>query len=304
MTADGPSTPIRFAVLGGGRMAATMRTLIGDVPYDEADAVYIATRNRDHGAQAIAAMEAGKPTLCEKPFALDPAEAAEIIDVSKRTGCLYMEAVATPFLPAVAEALASAREGRLGGGLRLTASFGYPVSRASHPRLFGDGGGVLADRAVYPLMLALIALGPARLADAAVERDGEGIDVAARFTLDHDGGGRSDLAVSFVERLGNALAIEGAAAAIFVAPPLLAARRLSHRRPWLSPGLRQNPLVRRIGDGADRIGGGWRSYGPNPYGPEVAHFCELLRAGAAESPVVSHDRMLAVARLVGQARAA
>ena len=295
---------VRFAVLGSGRMAATMRALVGDVRQDEADAVYIATRNADHAAQSIAAMEAGRPVLCEKPFALDPRSAAEVIAVSKRTRLLYMEAVATPFLPAVEAALRLAGEGVPGGAPHLRASFGYRVSRSSHPRLFGPGGGVLADRAVYPLMLALIALGPARLADATVERDADGVDVAARLLLDHGAGGRSDLAVSLVERLDNALSIEGAAGGLFVAPPLLAARRLSRRRPWLPARLRQQGLVRRAGDIAARAGPGWHPYGASPYLPEVAHFCGLLRDGANESPVVSHDRMLAVARLVDEARTA
>ena len=295
---------VRFAVLGSGRMAATMRALVGDVPMGEAQAVYIATRNGDHAARSIAAMEAGKPVLCEKPFALNPAEAGNIIAVSKRTGLLYMEAVPTPFLPAVEKALTATQQGRLGAAPRLTASFGYPVSRATHPRLFGDGGGVLADRAVYPLMLALIGLGPARLADAMVERDGDGVDVTARLALDHAGGGRSNVAISFVERLDNDLRIEGDEGARFIAPPLLAARRLSMRPSRLSPALRQNPVIRRAADVAARFRREWHSYGSSPYFPELAHFCWLMRTGWTESPVVTHDRMLAVTKLVAEARSA
>lgn len=292
----------RFAVLGSGRMAARMRALIGDVPMADAQAVYIATRNGDHVPRSIAALEAGKPVLCEKPFALNPDEAAGVIAVSKRTGLLYMEAVATPFLPAVEKALTAARQGLLGKAPRLAASFGYPVSRTNDPRLFGEGGGVLADRAVYPLMLALIGLGPARLADAVVERDAQGVDIAARLSLDHEGGGRSALAVSLVERLDNDLRIEGEAGARFLAPPLLSARRLSSRPLRLAS---QHPVLRRIGEVSARFRRGeWHGYGPSPYFPELAHFCWLLRAGWTESPVITHDRMLAVIRLVAEARQA
>ncbi len=299
--------PLRFAVIGRGPMAETMRALIGDAGAD-AEAVYIASRNRDHAAHAIAALEAGKPVLCEKPCAMSVAEAQQVIAISKRTGLLYMEAVATPFLPAVSAALQAAQAGRLGALRRLDASFGYPITRAARPRLFEDDGGVLADRAVYPLMLALIAMGPVAAVERAVERDGHGVDVSARFILDHVGGGVSELAVSFDERLDNALRIEGDAGAVEVAPPLLSAQRLLFTTRRLPPSrlwrrLRQGPVIRRLGDASGKAFGQWRPHGPSPYVHEIEHFTALLRSGAAESPVISHERMLAVTRLVEEARA-
>jgi predicted dehydrogenase len=299
--------PLRFQVIGRGAMAARMRMLIGDAGA-EGEAVYIASRNRDHAAHAIAALEGGKAVLCEKPFAMDMAEADRIIGLSRRKRLLFMEAVATPFLPAVAAALDAARSGRLGTVHRLEASFGYAIGRPSHPRLFEADGGVLADRAVYPLMLALIAMGPVIAARHEVEHDAGGIDVAARFTLDHLGAGRSELAVSLEERLDNSLRIDGDAGTVEVAPPLLTAQRLRFTprgRPASSPlwrRLRQHPAIRRIGDLGGRALGEWRPHGPSPYAHEIEHFTALVRAGAVESPVISHERMLAAARLIEQAR--
>jgi predicted dehydrogenase len=299
--------PLRFAVIGRGPMAEKMRSLIGDAGAD-AEAVYIASRNRDHAAHARAALEAGRPVLCEKPFAMGLTEAEALIALARRTGLLYMEAVATPFLPAVSAALHAAQSGRLGRLRRLEASFGYPIARAIHPRLFGGDGGVLADRAVYPLMLAMIGLGPVAAARHHVERDAHGVDVAARFILNHVGGGVSELAVSFDRRLDNCLRIEGDAGAVEVAPPLLSAQRLrfSTRRTLSSRlwrRLRQGPVIRRLGDASGKVLGQWRPYGPSPYIHEIEHFTALVRSGAAESPVISHERMLAVARLVEEARA-
>lgn len=300
--------PLRFAVQGSGRMAAKMRGLIGDVGEDAAEAVYIAGRNRDHATRSIAALEAGKAVLCEKPFAMTVGEAEEIIALSRQKGLLYMEAVPTPFLPAVAAALEAARSGRLGTLRKLEASFGYPISRQSHPRLFEANGGVLADRAVYPLMLALIALGPVERSEAVIERDGQGIDVAARFVLRHAGGGRSDLAISFGRLLDNSLWIEGDGGAVEAAPPLLSAQRLYFLPPRRSPPsrswrrLRQNPLVRRLCDVASRAGGGYLPHAEAIHAHAVEHFSALFRAGALESPVVTHERMLAVIRLIEEAR--
>ncbi|KRB79420.1 oxidoreductase [Sphingomonas sp. Root710] len=300
-------TPLRFAVIGRGRMAAAMRALIGDAPLDHAEAVYIASRNRDHAGDVRASLASGKAVLCEKPFAMSAAETADLLSQAQRSGLLCMEAVATPFLPAVAAALEAAHGGRLGTVRRLEASFGYPVDAGSHPRLFDADGGVLADRAIYPLMLALIALGPIADAEAEVERDADGVDIAARFRVAHRGGARSDLSVSFVERLDNDLWIEGDAAAVDVAPPLLSAQRVRFTRPGAGRrrwGSRQHPLIRHLADMGSRATGGWYGHGGSPYVHEIAHFTALFRDGAVESPVISHDRMLAAARLIEEARKA
>ncbi len=61
---------------GAKRWHRDWRELIAD---DEVEAVYIATPVHLHAAQAIAAAEAGKHVLCEKPMALSVAECDRII---------------------------------------------------------------------------------------------------------------------------------------------------------------------------------------------------------------------------------
>lgn len=51
-----------------------------------ADAVYIATPVFLHAPQTIAALRAGKHVLCEKPMALDYAEALTMVDAAAETG--------------------------------------------------------------------------------------------------------------------------------------------------------------------------------------------------------------------------
>lgn len=50
------------------------------------DAVYISTTNELHARQAIAAAKAGKHVLCEKPLALNLADAHAIVDACKAAG--------------------------------------------------------------------------------------------------------------------------------------------------------------------------------------------------------------------------
>jgi 1,5-anhydro-D-fructose reductase (1,5-anhydro-D-mannitol-forming) len=52
------------------------------------DAVYVSSDNRLHREQTLAAARAGKPVLCEKPLALDPADAAEMVLACRDRGVL------------------------------------------------------------------------------------------------------------------------------------------------------------------------------------------------------------------------
>ncbi|QDP41650.1 Gfo/Idh/MocA family oxidoreductase [Radiobacillus deserti] len=54
--------------------------------FDQVDAVTICTPNKFHANIAIAALEAGKHVLCEKPMALSAQEAEKMVETAKRTG--------------------------------------------------------------------------------------------------------------------------------------------------------------------------------------------------------------------------
>src|SRR5512143_3038810 len=53
---------------------------------DDVDGVIVATPPFAHAAPTIAALKAGKHVLCEKPFALDVAEAEDMVATAERTG--------------------------------------------------------------------------------------------------------------------------------------------------------------------------------------------------------------------------
>ncbi len=83
---------------GAKRWYGDWRELIAD---DEIDAVYIATPVCLHAEQAVAAAEAGKSVLCEKPMAMNPDECEQMIAVCEFEDVALGVAYYRRFYPAV-----------------------------------------------------------------------------------------------------------------------------------------------------------------------------------------------------------
>lgn len=83
---------------GAKRWYADWRELIAD---PEIDAVYIATPVDLHAVQTIAAAEAGKHVLCEKPMALDVADCDYMIEACRANGVKLGIAYYRHFYPVI-----------------------------------------------------------------------------------------------------------------------------------------------------------------------------------------------------------
>ena len=71
------------------------------VKRDDVEAVIIATPNFAHAPIALAAIAAGKHVLCEKPLALNYAEAKQMADAAEQAGVRHMTAFTYRFVPAM-----------------------------------------------------------------------------------------------------------------------------------------------------------------------------------------------------------
>src|SRR5438309_7963757 len=71
------------------------------VKRDDVEAVIIATPNFAHAPTALAAIAAGKHVLCEKPLALNDAEAKQMADAAEQAGVRHMTAFTYRFVPAM-----------------------------------------------------------------------------------------------------------------------------------------------------------------------------------------------------------
>lgn len=150
---DGATAP--DGALRGAELAAELGVAYVDT-YDEAfawrpDAVVIAAENARHRELVERAAAAGAHVLCEKPLATTVDDAIAMRDACDRAGVLLMVAYPVRFSPAVRDAIAEIRSGRLGALLGVTGinNGKLPQDRAwfTDPDL--AGGGALVDHVVH-----------------------------------------------------------------------------------------------------------------------------------------------------------
>ncbi|HYC69813.1 MAG TPA: Gfo/Idh/MocA family oxidoreductase [Opitutaceae bacterium] len=143
----------KLAVLG--RKYRVARTYLYDrfdacLADPEVEAVYIALPNDLHLDFAVRAAAAGRHVLCEKPLALDPAEAREMIRAAMRTGVKLMTAYRLHYEPATLAAIQHVKAGRIGEIRYFNSSFSYQVTDPRNIRLrLVRGGGPLYDIGIY-----------------------------------------------------------------------------------------------------------------------------------------------------------
>lgn len=188
---------IRWGIMGAGRMAAKFASDLPRVPgarlaavgslslpraeaviqpysgarafgsYEalaacpDVDILYVATRNPRHCPCTYIALNAGKPVLCEKPFALNASEARQMIDLARERKLFLMEAMWTRCFPAIREMMRLIQNDAIGQARMINVNFGYagdldPKGRLLNPAL---GGGTLLDVGVYAIALANMLFG-------------------------------------------------------------------------------------------------------------------------------------------------
>lgn len=132
---------------------AASTTSLDDLLADEGpDAVYISTTNEKHHPQALAAIAAGKHVLCEKPLAMTPAEAAEMVRAAQAKGVVFATnhhlRNAGSHL-AIRDLIASGRIGRVLSVRVFHAVHLPPNLQGWRINDAGAGGGVIPDITVH-----------------------------------------------------------------------------------------------------------------------------------------------------------
>lgn len=154
-------------------------------------AVYIPLPNSMHSEWAVKAAEAGKHSLCEKPFACSAAEAEKAAAAASRNGVYTAEAFMWRFHSQHQRARALIDSGRIGPVRVVRAAFSFVIPRKANIRLVPElGGGSLMDLGCYAVSSARFYFADEpRLAFARGDMDPEfGVDMKACAVLEFPAG--------------------------------------------------------------------------------------------------------------------
>lgn len=119
------------------------------------DAIYIPLPNNMHKEWAIKAAQAGKHVLCEKPIALNAAEAEEMVAAFAEAGRVLAETFQWRHHPQAHAVRELIEDGTIGEVRFIDAGFSFLIAREDDIRLDPAlGGGSLYDVGCYPVSLA------------------------------------------------------------------------------------------------------------------------------------------------------
>jgi predicted dehydrogenase len=139
--------------LGIPRVHGSYEQMLAD---PEVDAIYNPLPNHLHVSWSIAAIEAGKHVLCEKPIGLSAAEGQKLVDVARRHPQLkVMEAFMYRHHPQWQRARQLVIDGAIGQLRTIQSFFAYHNVDPTNIRNQADvGGGGLADIGCYCISLS------------------------------------------------------------------------------------------------------------------------------------------------------
>jgi predicted dehydrogenase len=157
----------------------------------EVDAVYIPLPNHLHAEWSIAAAEAGKHVMCEKPLAMTAADAERMAGAARTAGVHLMEAFMYRHHPSWVAARDIVASGRIGRLATVQIWFSYFNDDAANIRNILDfGGGALFDIGCYAINVSRMLFGaePTRVSGALRRDATSGVDVLTSAILEFDAG--------------------------------------------------------------------------------------------------------------------
>ena len=253
----------------------------------DVDLVYIGTPHALHADNALAMLAGGKGVLCEKPFALNRAQAETVVTAARSRNLFLMEAMWTRYMPAMAEVRRILASGVLGQVSQASADFGFVAAGGPEARLFNPalGGGALLDVGIYPLSITAFLLGDVQDVRAQAELGPTGVDLQTVFTLRHAGGALSTCSCSLKARTPGLLTLSGTNGQLRLDAPF-------HRPPTITLLLADAP-PRVIAT----------PYLGNGYVHEAIEAQRCWQAGLIESPAMTHGQTLHLMGVLDEIRA-
>jgi len=253
----------------------------------EIDVIYVSTPHPYHIENTLLCLEAGKPVLCEKPFALNAHDSEIMIQTARQKNLFLMEAMWTRFIPATLKVRQLIADDVIGDLRFVQVDFGFRADFDPKSRLFdlALGGGALLDIGIYPISLAIMLLGlPDHISSQAYIGQ-TGVDEQNGITFRYDSGAIATLSSTIQANTPCEALIIGTKGKIIMHREFWACEKLT-----LSLDGQDNQIINIPIDGSG-------------YRYEAAEVMNCLRAGQTESDTMPLDETLAIMRVLDTLRA-
>ena len=267
----------------GAKAYGSYAELIND---SDIDAIYVAVPHPSHKENVIAALNAKKPVLCEKPFAVNSIQAKEMVAAAKANHVALMEAMWARFLPHYAKIREIVASGVLGRITTIHADHGQRLADQNIPRLIEPSlaGGALLDLGIYPISFAHMVLGvPQSITSSATFTD-KGVDAQSSMILNYANGAQAVLNTTMIVQTPCTAVIAGLNGYLEV------------NRTFYNPTSMRLTLF----DGtvteypSDYQGHGLRE--------QAVEFARVVKSGAKESPILRWEDTIAIMEIMDTVR--
>ncbi|ODM95224.1 Trans-1,2-dihydrobenzene-1,2-diol dehydrogenase [Orchesella cincta] len=171
----------------------------------EVDVVYIGAIHPTHLPLGKAALDAGKPVLCEKPLCINVRETKELLEHAKAKNLFFMEALWVRFFPAYQKLKELLSTKAIGDVANVFISFGVPLGDVDRCKLLNLGGGTTLDIGLYCTQLSILVYGqefPEKILSTGVLNE-SGADVVGSTTLKFPSGGLATFITSYKSTMPN-----------------------------------------------------------------------------------------------------
>ncbi|MCS6869851.1 MAG: Gfo/Idh/MocA family oxidoreductase [Anaerolineae bacterium] len=251
------------------------------------DVIYIGTPHPMHAENTLMCLRAGKHVLCEKPFAMNAAQAKAMIDLAREKRLFLMEAMWTRFIPAVAHAKRLIDQGVIGKVWMMSGTFGFRAPFNPKGRLFAPelGGGSLLDVGVYVLSFASWLFGVPRSIRSAARLCSTGVDEHAVMQLVYQGGELAALASAISVRMPIEVLLAGTEGYLTLHEPFYKTNRFT-----ITP-VEGEPQTYTV------------PYEGNGYQFQAMEVVRCLQTGLLESPTMPLDETLQIMQTMDAIRA-
>lgn len=251
------------------------------------DAVYINLANHQHHQWTIAALDAGKHVLCEKPLALNYAQAQEMADATVKNDRILVEALWNQWHPRFTRIVELVTGGHIGALTEINSSFTFTAELENNFRgQLAMGGGSLLDVGNYQAHIwKTLSSGEPELEIQSLNRSAgnTGVDLTTQISATLSSGVKINALSSFEMPEAQELIISGKLVEI----QCLGSDAFTS---WNKPS-------------SLRIGNSVEEFAPvDPYAMMIEDFSDAISGKPAWLPAL--DQSLYVAKLLDQIKAA